>query len=153
MLDVTSIDNSRLDALSPIVLSVFRVVVGVLFAIHGAQLLFAWPVGMDGGPAVPGGTWPLWYAGVIELVVGLLLTVGLFTRLAALIGSGAMAFGYFVVHAPVAFWPIQNGGEPAVLFCFGLLLLVFTGGGKLTVDRLVAGKRPVHTDATLPAAG
>ncbi|MBB5168621.1 hypothetical protein [Mycobacterium sp. AZCC_0083] len=98
---MTSI-SSRLDALSQIVLSTFRVVLGVLFAIHGVQILFAWPVGMDGGPAVPVGTWPLWYVGVIELV---------------------------------AFWPIQNGG------------------GKLAVDRLLDGRRQVHTGATLPVAG
>jgi putative oxidoreductase len=82
------------------------------------------------------GTWPYWYAGVIELVVGLLLLVGLVTRLAAFVGSGEMAFAYFTQHQPQALWPIENGGELAVLFCFGFLLLVFTGGGAFALDAM-----------------
>jgi putative oxidoreductase len=129
--------DARLTAISPVVISVFRIVVGLLLTIHATQKLFAWPVGVGGGAdAVPAGVWPFWYAGVIELVVGVLLIIGLVTRFAAFIGSGEMAFAYFTAHFPEAFWPIQNEGEPAVLFCFGFLLLVFIGGGSIALDAL-----------------
>ena len=132
--------ESRLNSLLPVAVSVFRLVLGLLFTMHATQLLFAWPVGIRGGPAIPAGTWPLFYAGVIELVVGILLLVGLFTRLAALVGSGTMAFGYFTVHQPAGLWPIENEGEPAVLFCFGMLLLVFAGGGAWALDAMRANR-------------
>ena len=69
-------------------------------------------------------------------VVGLLLLVGLVTRLAAFVGAGEMAFAYFTQHQPSALWPIENGGELAVLYCFGFLLLVFAGGGAYAVDAM-----------------
>ncbi len=126
--------DSRLTDFSPKVVSLFRIVLGSLFTIHATQKLFAWPVGIQGGAAIPVGSWPFWYAGVIELVVGLLLLIGLVTRLAALVGAGEMAFAYVTVHQPIAPWPIENGGELAVLFCFGFVLLVFTGGGPYALD-------------------
>jgi len=127
--------ESRLEAVAPIVLSIFRIVVGFLFACHGTSKLFGWPVALEGG-APPFGQWPLWYAGVIELLVGILVATGLVTRIAALIGSGQMAFAYFTVHQPVAPLPIANGGEAAVLYCFAFFLLVFTGGGIIALDSL-----------------
>jgi len=127
--------ESRLEAVAPIVLSVFRIVVGFLFACHGSAILFGWPLAMPGGtPAI--GTWPDWYAGVIELLVGLLVGTGLATRMAALIGSGEMAFAYFTVHQPTAPLPIANNGELSVLFCFSFFLLIFTGGGIIALDSL-----------------
>jgi len=66
---------------------------------------------------------------------------GLVTRLAAFVGSGEMAFAYFTQHQPTALWPIENGGELAVLNCFGFFLLVFTGGGALALDALREGKK------------
>src|SRR4051794_14177573 len=132
--------EAKLNSLSPIALSVFRIVFGLLLTIHATQKLFAWPVGLPTatgaftGVAVPLGTWPFWWAGLIELVVGLLLLAGLVTRLAAFVGAGEMAFAYFTQHQPKALWPIENRGELAVLFCFGFLLLVFTGGGRLALD-------------------
>jgi putative oxidoreductase len=134
--------ESHLAAALPYVLSLFRVVLGLLLTVHATQKLFAWPVGTAtamgtlAGPAVPMGSWPFWWAGLIELVVGVLLIAGLVTRLAAFIGSGEMAFAYFMQHRPIAFWPIENGGELAVVMCFGFLLLVFAGGGALAVDAL-----------------
>lgn len=125
--------DTRLGSLSPAVISLFRVVFGFLFTIHGASKLFAWPVDSGSG-AVPVGTWPYWYAGVIELVLGLLIMVGLFTRVAAFIASGQMAFAYFTQHQPKGLLPIENGGEPAVLFCFGFLLLAAIGGGAYALD-------------------
>ena len=128
--------ESRLAAVTPAMLSVFRIVFGLLFTVHATQKLFAWPVAGPSGGAVPVGTWPYWWAGVIELVVGLLLLVGLVTRLAAFVGAGEMAFAYFTQHQPSALWPIENGGELAVLYCFGFLLLVFAGGGAYAVDAM-----------------
>jgi putative oxidoreductase len=128
--------ETSLTAATPQIVSVFRIVFGLLFTVHGTQKLFAWPVAAASGAAVPAGTWPFWYAGVIELVVGVLLIIGLVTRLAAFVGSGEMAFAYFTQHQPQALWPIANGGEPAVLFCFGFLLLVFTGGGAFALDAM-----------------
>ena len=125
--------DTQLDRHSSTALGVFRIIVGLLFTLHGTSKLFGWPSSATG--TVPVGTWPFWWAGVIELVVGLLVGLGLFTRLAALIGSGEMAFAYFTQHQPKAFWPIENGGELAVLYCFVLLLIAFTCAGAFAVGR------------------
>ena len=117
--------DARLDRFSAPVLGIFRIIIGLLFALHGTAKLFGWPATNSG--AVPFGTWPYWWAGLIELLVGLLVALGLFTRLAALLGSGTMAYAYFTAHQPDGLLPIQNGGELAVLFCFAFLLIAFTG--------------------------
>jgi putative oxidoreductase len=127
--------DSRLDRHSATVLGIFRIVIGLLFTLHGSAKLFGWPATKIG--AVPVGTWPYWWAGVIELVVGLLLITGLFARPAALLGSGTMAFAYFTEHQSHGFWPIQNGGELAVLYCFALFLIAFAGTGAFAL-----GTRP-----------
>jgi putative oxidoreductase len=75
------------------------------------------------------------------LVVGILITAGLFTRIAAFVASGEMAFAYFTQHLPNGFWPIANKGELAVLYCFSFLLLVFVGGGAFAVDAARSGGR------------
>ena len=129
--------DARLDRFSVPVLGIFRIVIGLLFALHGTAKLFDWPAGKSG--AVPFGTWPFWWAGLIELVVGLLVALGLFTRVAALLGSGTMAFAYFTEHQPEGFLPIQNGGELSVLYCFAFLLIAFAGAGAFAVrDRPVS---------------
>lgn len=133
--------TNRLNHTSPIMVSVFRIVIGLLFLMHGTQKLLAWPVGMSGGSAIPTGMWPLWYAAVIETFIGVLLLVGFATRAAAFVGSGEMAVAYFTVHLPGGVWPIENQGEDAVLFCFALLLLVFIGGGAWGIDAL-RSRRP-----------
>jgi putative oxidoreductase len=74
-------------------------------------------------------------AGIIEVVTGVLLVLGFQTRLVAFIASGEMAFAYFLRHAPQGFWPDNNGGEPAVLYCFVFLYLVFAGAGRLALDK------------------
>jgi putative oxidoreductase len=129
--------NQRLDCYSPAVLSLFRFVYGLLFAGSGSTILFDWPV----RAAYPAkfGAWPGWYAGVIELVAGLLIASGLFTRAAAFIASGQMAVAYFWMHQPRSLWPIGdpprgNGGTMAILFCFAFFLLVFTGAGSYSID-------------------
>jgi len=129
--------DSRLNAVTPTVLSLFRIVVGLLFICHATQKLLGWPT----GPRVPVGTWPFWWAGIIEIVCGVLITIGLFTRPAAFIVCGEMAFAYFTQHLPKDFWPLVNGGELAVLYCSASLLLVFAGPGGMAVDS-VLGRRP-----------
>jgi putative oxidoreductase len=112
-----------------------RIVSGLLFAFHGLQKL----LGMYGGQTVQTFSLP-WFAGVIELVGGLLLLIGLFTRPVAFLCSGEMAAAYFMVHFPQSFWPIQNGGELAALYCFVFLHISARGAGPLSLDRLIRGK-------------
>lgn len=129
--------TGRLNSAQPYVLGLFRIVVGLLFTCHGAVALFGVLGGADGkGGTVELGTWPGWYAAAIELVGGSLVLIGLGTRFAAFIASGAMAYAYFKVHQPNALWPIENSGEGAAMFCWSFLLLVFTGSGAFGLDRL-----------------
>lgn len=111
--------------------ALLRFVAGVMFACHGAQKVLGWL----GGKAVPPGPTLPFAAGVIELVAGVLIAIGLFASLAAFIASGQMAVAYFMVHAPRGFWPIQNEGELAVLYCFLFLYIAARGSGALSVDR------------------
>ncbi|ORA04912.1 DoxX family protein [Mycolicibacterium bacteremicum] len=120
-----------LTARVPLALGVFRILVGLMYAMHGTVKLFGFP---SGSPAAVG-TWPAWWAGVLEVVLGLLITVGFFTRIAAFVASGMMAVAYFWMHFPDGFWPIDNGGETAALYSFIFLLLVFTGPGALSINR------------------
>ncbi|MET7944924.1 DoxX family protein [Streptomyces sp. NPDC005302] len=134
--------TGRLNSAQPYAIALFRVVVGLLFAVHGTASLFGvlgGAAGTDGG-TVDAGTWPGWYAAVIQLVAGALVLLGLGTRAAAFVASGSMAFAYFDVHQSAALWPIQNGGELSALFCWAMLLLVFTGSGALGLDRLLTGR-------------
>lgn len=123
--------DAKLAARSATALGVFRIVVALLFMMHGTAKLFGWP---QGTPAALG-AWPMWWAGVLEVVLGVLIAIGLFTRPAAFVASGMMAVAYFWMHFPEGFWPLVNGGETAVLYCFAFLMLVFTGPGALTVSR------------------
>ncbi|MFF8604892.1 DoxX family protein [Streptomyces sp. NPDC015346] len=131
---------NRLTQAQPYALGLFRIVVGLLFACHGAASLFGVLGGAMGGGTVPAGTWPGWYAAVIQLVAGALVLAGLGTRTAAFIASGSMAYAYFKVHQPEALFPLQNNGEGAALFCWAFLLLVFTGPGALALDRLFGAR-------------
>ena len=124
--------EARLDSYSPHVIGLFRIVIGLLFGMNGTIKLFQWPISVGD---IPVGSWPVWWAGLIELVVGVLLMVGLFTRAAAFIGSGQMAVAYFTAHQSKGFWPAENGGELAVVYCFALFLLVFIGGGAWAIQR------------------
>ncbi|WP_116202888.1 DoxX family protein [Amycolatopsis circi] len=125
-----------LDRAVPYVLGLFRIVVGLLFAAHGAAALFGIFGGGPNGGTVEAGGWPSWYAAVIQLVGGLLVVLGAGTRIAVLLASGSMAYAYFVVHQPDGLLPLQNHGESAAMFCWAFLLLVFTGPGALAVDAL-----------------
>jgi putative oxidoreductase len=119
----------RLDSL---VLGITRIVVSFMFACHGFQKLF----GAFGREAVAIGTWPAWWAGVIELVCGGLVLLGLFTRPAAILCSGAMAYAYFVVHQPSGVLPVQNMGELAAVYSWIFLLIAILGPGALALDAL-----------------
>ncbi|SOD86911.1 DoxX family protein [Streptomyces sp. Ag109_G2-15] len=132
--------SARLNSAQPYVIGFFRIVIGLLFAVHGAASLFGVLGGAAGtnGGTIPSGTWPGWYAAVIQLVAGGLVLLGLGTRGAALIASGSMAYAYFDVHQQAALWPIQNGGELSALFSWTFFLLVFTGSGAFGLDRLLA---------------
>ena len=118
--------------------SLLRIVSGLLFVCPGGMKLFGWFGGMPAGVQL---TPLLVAAGVIELVGGAAILLGLFTRPAAFIASGEMAFAYFMGHFPHGFWPIQNHGEPAVLFCFIYLFLSAAGAGPLSLDQVIWGKR------------
>jgi len=116
---------------SEVVYALMRMVVGLLFACHGAQKLF----GVFGGQNIPSS--PLMVtAGVIELSGGGLVALGLWAGYAAFVASGHMAVAYFMMHAPGGFWPIVNKGEPAVLYCFVFLYIASRGSGRLSVDAL-----------------
>ncbi|HEY6147133.1 MAG TPA: DoxX family protein, partial [Thermoanaerobaculia bacterium] len=115
--------NPRVVRFSEVLYSVMRVMVGLLFASHGAQKLF----GIPGGHPMTGKPLML-VAGIIELVSGLLIAVGLLTRWAAFLSAGEMAVAYFMAHAPQGFWPVQNKGEAAVLYCFIFLFIAAFGG-------------------------
>ena len=134
---MTNLD-ARLAGYHSPVLSAFRIIFGLLYTIHGSQKLFGWPVAAPGPIQV--GDFPLWWAGLIEFVLGIMITVGFFTRIAAFIASGEMAFAYFYQHWPplkgggASFWPIANGGELAIMFCFAFLLIATTGAGVAAVD-------------------
>ncbi|WAL95267.1 DoxX family protein [Streptomyces sp. Je 1-369] len=132
--------TGRLNNAQPYALGLFRIVIGLLFACHGAASLFGVLGGAAGGGTIDVGTWPGWYAAVIQLVGGILVLLGLGTRAAAFISSGSMAYAYFKVHQPEALWPMENGGESAAIFCWAMLLFVFTGSGALGLDRLFASR-------------
>ncbi|MFF7184279.1 DoxX family protein [Streptomyces sp. NPDC008222] len=149
--------TAHLNRTQPYAIAMFRIVIGLLFACHGAASLFGvlgGAVGSHGG-TVPTGTWPVWYAAVIQLVAGALVLLGLGTRGAAFVASGSMAYAYFDVHQSAALWPIQNGGELSVLFCWTFLLLGFTGSGALGLDRLVDSRSAMADQerASQPVAG
>ncbi|MER7585288.1 DoxX family protein [Kitasatospora sp. NPDC097691] len=125
------------EAARPLVLTAFRIVVGLLFACHGAASLFGVLGGAKGGGTVPLGQWPGWWAALIQLVGGVLVLLGAGTRTAALLCSGSMAYAYFTVHQEHALLPLQNGGEASVMFCWAFLTIAVLGSGPYALDRLL----------------
>jgi putative oxidoreductase len=125
-----------LDRFCPQLLSILRIISALLFMAHGTGKLFQFPPVEQ----FPNGPEPMtlpWFAGVLELVGGALLTAGLGTRIVAFVLSGEMAFAYWMAHAPRAFYPIQNGGELAIMFCFVFLYIAAAGGGPWSLDRVL----------------
>jgi putative oxidoreductase len=130
--------NATLEAWSPRMLAVLRIITALLFMEHGLMKLFGFPAPMPGsGGSLP----PLFLvAACLETIGPPLLVLGLFTRPVAFLLSGEMAVAYFMAHAPHSFWPVLNGGEPPILYCFIFLFLVFTGPGAFSLDGVI-GKR------------
>jgi len=125
----------------PQLLSVMRIAIGLVFLQFPVAKIFGFPTHTF-GPFNPL-SFPVGVAGVIEAVFGLLLFFGLFTRFAAFILSGEMAFAYFIAHAPQGFFPLLNRGLPAVVFCFVFLYLAAAGGGPWSLDALWSRDKPV----------
>jgi putative oxidoreductase len=122
-------------ALAPHFLSLLRLVVGLLLLEFGTMKILYFPPSEFFSGIPPFSL--IWVAGLLELVGGALVAVGLFTRLAAFILSGEMAFAYFMAHAPRGFYPALNEGLAAVLFCFVFLYLSAAGGGPWSLDRII----------------
>ena len=122
--------------LEPYARSVLRIVAGFTFLLHGLQKWFGFFGGVGGHGAHAAVGSMLWTAGVIETVGGMLIILGLFTRCVAFVLCGEMAVAYFKQHAPHSFWPIRNGGELAVLYCFIYLYLITAGPGPISLDRV-----------------
>lgn len=128
MIDMDDLQN----VWGPRFLSILRIVSGLIFMEHGTQKLLGFP---PTDRVVEAFTLS-WTAGVIELVTGALLVVGFMTRPSAFLASGLMAFAYWMAHAPQNFFPVNNRGDAAILFCFVFLYLVFAGGGPWSVDAM-----------------
>ena len=122
--------------LTELLYSLTRIVVGFTFALHGAQKLF----GVLGRDAVDLFS-RLGVAGVVEFFGGTLISLGLYTPWIAFIASGQMAVAYFITHYPQGIWPLTNGGEPAVLYCFVFLYFASRGSGPVSLDRIIRGRR------------
>lgn len=122
--------------------SLLRAITGALFMQHGVQKLFGLLLDpsreWSGAPPMFS---QMWFAGVLETFGGFLVAVGLFTQPVAFLLSGEMAVAYFQAHAPRGFWPILNGGEAPVLFCFIFLYLFATGGGPYSLDALLRRRK------------
>jgi putative oxidoreductase len=117
---------------APQIYGILRVVVALLFLCHGLQKIFGLFGGVNGA-AVPLASL-LGVAGIIEIIGGILIALGLFTGVTAFILSGEMAAAYFMGHSPNSFWPIENQGELAVLYCFIFLYMATQGGGIWSLD-------------------
>ena len=129
---MSNVERMARDA-APHLLSLLRIMAALLLLQHGTQKLLGFPPGR----AAPELLSLYWFAGMIELVGGVLLALGLWTRPIAFILSGEMAFAYFIGHAPRNFFPVLNGGENVVLFCFVFLYLFATGAGPFSADALL----------------
>ena len=127
-------------SLAPALHSVLRIVTGLSFLEHGTGKLLGFPAGLPFLDKMPAGL--LYFTGTMELVGGVLIILGLFTRPIAFILSGFMAFAYFMAHFPMSFFPAINFGEPAVLYCFIFLYLAAAGTGPWSIDRALTAGTP-----------
>ena len=137
---------------SPCLLSVLRIMAALLYLSHGTQKLLGFP-GMPGGRPMPDLLSLQGISGVLELVLGTLLALGLFTRPVAFVASGHMAFAYFIGHAPRSFFPALNNGDAAILFCFVFLYIAAAGPGPWSLDATRTRRGGALTDADPLAPG
>ena len=125
-----------LDKYAPQIQGIVRIVIGLLFLEHGTAKMFSFPLAAGAAPhAFNLMSFPAGPSGVIEVVAGALIVLGLFSRYAAFIASGEMAFAFFLAHFPRSPFPLLNGGGEAVAFCFIFLLLAATGPGAFAINR------------------
>lgn len=137
------IRTAALDAWAPRVLSILRIVTGLIFLLHGTMKLLGFPADMPGGPPAP--MTLMWIGGVLEMVGGFLVMIGLFTRPVAFLLAGEMAAAYWMFHfKPDNIYPTTNGGDAAILYCFVFLYLVFAGAGAWSVDAWFNRRRPLQ---------
>lgn len=122
--------NATLDRWAPYALALLRIMTALLFIEHGTAKLLGFPAS-DMRPAF---LTLGWIAGLMEIVGGGLVLVGFWTRATAFVLSGQMAVAYFMAHAPGSFFPLLNGGDAAILFCFIFFYLVFSGPGAWSLD-------------------
>lgn len=127
------VDEVGIARRSPYALALLRIVSGLIFLEHGTQKFFGFPAGEMAGSGLAFDSAGA-FAGIIEIVAGALIAIGLFTRPAAFIASGTMAIAYWHVHAPHSFFPVNNGGDAAILFCFIFLYIFFAGPGAWSAD-------------------
>lgn len=127
-------NSNSLNRWSPAALGLLRIVTALLFLEHGTQKFLSFPGGERAGSGWEFASLGA-YAGIIEMVTGVLIAIGLFTRPAAFLASGTMAVAYWYAHAPQGFFPVNNGGDAAILYCFVFLYLVFAGPGAFSIDR------------------
>ena len=121
----------RVSKYSSEVLSIARIVIGLLFLEHGTSKLFDFPHGAMAQPATGS---LIWFQGIIELVGGVLFILGFQTRIIAFILAGDMAVAYFMAHAPKGIYPMLNGGDAAILYCFVFLIYFVAGPGRWAAD-------------------
>ena len=121
--------------LAPIFLSLLRIVSGLIFLAHGTQKFFSFPPGQAAGSGLGFANLAA-YAGIVEIVCGLLIAVGLFTRPAAFLASGTMAVAYWYSHFPRDLFPVNNMGDAAILYCFVFLYISVAGPGPWSLDAM-----------------
>jgi len=131
-------NSDTLTSWAPRMLSMLRIVAALIFMVHGTHKILGIPP-IEQAPPIAS---LAGIAGILELFGGALLGIGLFTRPVAFILSGLMAAAYFIAHAPRSFFPVENGGDAAILYCFVFLYLVFAGPGPWSVDAVRAASRP-----------
>ncbi|ANP45171.1 DoxX family protein [Candidatus Viadribacter manganicus] len=129
-----------LDRFSPQLLSALRIVSALLFIAHGTTKLLGFPA-TEMFAVAPEPMTLMWFGGILEAGGGALLLLGLFTRPVAFVLSGMMAVAYWMFHAPASFYPVQNGGDAAILYCFVFLYIAAAGGGPLSVDAMIGKKK------------
>ncbi|MFS2154263.1 DoxX family protein [Rhizobium sp. Rhizsp42] len=130
---------ASIHALQPALLSLLRIVSALVLFSYGTQKILHFPA----AERVPDVGSMSWIAGLLELTLGFLVLIGFQTRAAAFVLSGLMAFAYFIGHASRGFFPAQNGGVAAILFCFVFLYIVTAGAGPFSVDAMVKRKQGV----------
>ncbi|MGO4672435.1 DoxX family protein [Bosea sp. 2YAB26] len=124
--------SNPLSRFAPQALAVLRIVTALIFIIHGTQKLFGFPAAPASG--LPAAFTLFWFGAILEAVGGFLILIGLWTRPVAFVLAGEMAYAYWMFHAPRSIYPLLNGGDAAILYCFIFLYLVFAGAGAWSVD-------------------